>query len=62
MKEVKAIFESEFSECWPCSKDSKMCSKDDKIWLFKSTFLEYHKTYLTLTAGKKNTGKKITSK
>lgn len=36
-----------------------MCSKDDKIWLFKSTFLEYHKTYLTLTAGKKLQEKKL---
>ena len=31
VKIVNVISESEFSECWSCSKDSKMCSKHDKI-------------------------------
>ena len=52
MKIVNVISESQFSEFWSCSKDSKMCSKHDKIWLFKSTFLEHHETYLTLTRKK----------
>ena len=58
VKIVNVISESEFSEYWSCSKDSKMCSKHDKMWLFKSTFLEHHETYLTLTVGKNNSDRK----
>ena len=58
VKIVNVISESQFSECWSCSKDSKMCSKHDKIWLFKSTFLEHNETYLTLTVGKNNSERK----
>lgn len=47
VKEVKIIFESGFSKCWPCSKD-------DKILFFKSILSEHQETYLTLTAGEKN--------
>ena len=54
VKIVNVISESEFSEYWSCSKDSKMSSKHDKMWLFKSTFLKHHETYLTLTVGKNN--------
>ena len=58
VKIVNVISESEFSEYWSCSKDSKMCSKHDKMWLFKSTFLKHHETYLTLTVGKNNSERK----